>query len=110
MTIVPPENSTPFGIPLVQITNTPARMTIHESAIACHFHLTKSKFGLLKICMTVALDGERRDVLALRHLDFVQRLRHEDRREQVDEESDRQRQREPADRAGAELEQEHRRN
>src|SRR6188474_1565783 len=101
MTIVPPENSTPFGIPFVQMTKAPIRMTTHDRAIACHFHLTKSKLGLVKICMAVALDTQRRDVLPLRHFDFVERLRDEDRREQVDEQPDRQRQREPADRAGA---------
>src|SRR5437667_12699285 len=98
MTIVPPENSTPFGIPLVQIANTPIRMMTHDTAIACHFHLTKSKLGLVKICMAVALDAQRRHGLALGELDLVEGLRDEDRGEQVDEEPDRQRQREPADR------------
>ncbi len=54
-TIVPPENSTPFGIPLVQMKNRPARMITHDSPIACHFQRTKSKFGFLKICIAVSV-------------------------------------------------------
>src|SRR6476646_813302 len=105
ITMVPPENSTPFGMPFVQITNRPARMTIQDRAMACHFQRTKSKLGLVKICIAADLDAQRRG-LALREFEFKQRLRHENRRKQVHEEADRQRGREAADRARAELEQE----
>src|SRR5215471_589785 len=93
-------------------------MMIHDRMIACHFHLTKSKFGFLNICIpksvcsvySVArvfrgLNAERRR-LALRELGLEDRFRHEDRREQVDEETDRQRRRETPDGARAELEEE----
>src|SRR5262245_21448341 len=79
MTIVPPENSTPFGIPFLEITNAPIRMITQERAMACHFQRTKSKFGFLKICMVLyravavigGLDAERRD-LAPRQLPLVE--------------------------------------
>src|SRR6187200_3159330 len=109
MTIVPPENSTPLGIPFVQITTSPAMMISHESAIACQRHLTKLKFGLWKICIglvpcnrreTVASDTER-GLLARREFPFVDRLRHEVRREEVHQQPDRQRRREAANRPGA---------
>src|ERR671930_559169 len=122
MTIVPPENSTPFGMPYFPMTMRPARMITHERAIACHRHLTKLKFGFLKICITLIrvirgscypcdswLNAERR-LPARRELQLVDRLRHEDRREQVHHQANRQRRRKAADRARAELEEERRGN
>jgi hypothetical protein len=44
MTIVPPENSTPSGMPIRQIVNSPAITTTHDSTIACQRHRTKLKF------------------------------------------------------------------
>src|SRR2546421_6620965 len=117
MTIVPPENSTPLGMPFVQMTTSPAMMITHDIAIACQRHLTKLKFGFVKICIALirvfrvirGLNAERR-LLARRELQLVNRLRHEDRREEIHHETDRQGRREPADRAGAELEEERRRD
>jgi hypothetical protein len=51
MTIDPPENSTPNGIPCVLITARPARMTTQESARAYHRQRRKSNVGVLKIFM-----------------------------------------------------------
>ena len=52
MTIVPPSKSTPFCSPRVAIMNMPAPMTSADSASACQRQRMKSKFGVLKICMT----------------------------------------------------------
>src|ERR1051325_10698397 len=107
MTIVPPENSTLFAIPGPnQMYQTPLRMMIHDSAIACHFQRTKSKFGFLNMCIKKLLldaDGRR---LPLRELPLEDRLRDEDRREQIHGEAEHQRRRETSDRPGAELKEE----
>src|SRR5437660_5141966 len=110
MTIVPPENSTPFGSPVVAITKTPARMIAHERPIAYQRQRRKSMFVCLKMCMAVGLsDAQARD-LPLAEDRFEQGFRHERRGEEVGDESDEQRRREAANRTGAELEEKRRRN
>jgi hypothetical protein len=42
MTVVPPWNSTPSGIPFVLMNTRPAMMMTHDIAIACHRQRTKS--------------------------------------------------------------------
>src|SRR5437764_15482226 len=104
MTTVPPANSTPFLSPFVQIVTTPAMMTTHDKAIACHRQRRKSKLVCLKICIKrcrsattfALLDTQRRYLLAVRKRHLEERLGHEDGREQVRDETDAERDRKPA--------------
>ena len=86
-------------------------MMTHDSAIACQRHRTKSKFGLLKICMIqLALDAQRRAAWRCDSSNSNSVFDTKIDVNRFDEQADRQRRREAADRAGAELEQERRRD
>src|SRR4029453_6800399 len=106
MTMVPPSKSTPFCRPRVMMTPNPARITISDSAMACHRHRTKPKLGLCRKSM-MPLDAERglRGRLALQH-GFENGPRDEDGGEQIGQETDEQGGGEAPDRTGAEHEQE----
>src|SRR5262245_61917439 len=113
MTTVPPANSTPLGIPFVHTVTRPAMMITHDRMIACHRQRRKSKWVSLKICIFSYrlwafsyLNTQRRGLTPVGQLHLEDGLRHEDRREQIRRQTDDQRQREPANRPGAELEQE----
>src|SRR5262245_66460183 len=84
-------------------------MTIADRPMACHRHLTKSKFGFVKMFMAILdAQGLRAGFPGERELE--QSSRNEDGREQVREEPDGQRRGKPANRSGAELEEEDRGN
>src|SRR5262245_16839739 len=109
-TSVPPEKSMPSGSPFLPIIAAPARITSSDSAMACQRQRMKSKLGFLRNSIELVLDAELRDVAAPRQRELEHRARHEDGGEHVGQQADGQRRGEAADRPGAELEEERRRD
>src|SRR3954470_17346543 len=90
--------------PRATATPTPTSTTTHDSAMACHRHLTKLKLAFSKMCF-MGLNTQS-GCLAPRQHELEHRARHEDRRKDVRRQSDRQRGGKTTNRAGAKLIQE----
>src|SRR5574338_313466 len=110
MRTVPPEKSTPIGRPPRAIVIArPATMIAAESAIACQRQRRKLKLVFVKICIRVRLDTQLR-LGTPRQRQLEQRARDEDGGEHVRQQAKEQRGRETPNWAGAELEEERRRD